>query len=57
MVLAAICSIQIGAAVATEIFDQVGPAGGVFLRALVSALLRTLLWRPSFRAAPASRRG
>ena len=56
MVLAAICSIQIGAAVATEIFDQVGPAGVVFLRAIVSAILLTLIWRPSFRVAPEARR-
>ena len=49
MVLGAIISIQVGAAISTELFSEVGPAGVVFLRALVSAVLLVLIWRPSFR--------
>jgi inner membrane transporter RhtA len=46
MVLGAILSIQIGAAVATGLFDEVGAAGVVFMRAIVSAVLLALIWRP-----------
>jgi inner membrane transporter RhtA len=46
MVFGGILSIQIGAAVAVGLFDEVGPAGVVFLRAIVSALLLGLIWRP-----------
>jgi inner membrane transporter RhtA len=46
LVLGAILSIQIGAAIATELFPEVGPAGVVFLRAIVSAILLALIWRP-----------
>jgi inner membrane transporter RhtA len=46
MVLGGILSIQIGAAVAVGLFDEVGPAGVVFLRAIVSALLLGAIWRP-----------
>ena len=49
MVLGAIVSIQVGAAVATELFSEIGPAGVVFMRALVSAGLLVAIWRPSFR--------
>lgn len=49
MVLGAICSIQIGAAIATDLFDDIGAGGVVFLRSLVSAVLLTVIWRPSFR--------
>ncbi|MCB0827355.1 MAG: DMT family transporter [Solirubrobacterales bacterium] len=49
MVLGAIVSIQVGAAVATELFSEIGPAGVVFMRALVSAVLLVAIWRPSFR--------
>lgn len=49
MVLGGICSIQIGAAVAVDLFDEVGAAGAVFLRVAISALLLILIWRPSFR--------
>jgi len=51
----AILSIQIGAAVATELFDEIGPAGVVFMRAIVSAVLLALIWRPgieTLRTAP-----
>lgn len=49
MVLGAMVSIQVGAAVATEIFGQIGPLGVVFIRALVSGILLMLIWRPSLR--------
>jgi len=49
MVLGGICSIQIGAALATDLFDEIGAAGAVFLRVLVSAILLVIIWRPSFR--------
>ena len=47
MVLGAIFSIQIGAAIATELFPDIGPAGVVFMRALVSAVLLAVIWRPT----------
>ena len=49
MVLGAILSIQVGAALATDLFDEIGAAGAVFLRVLVSAFLLVIIWRPSFR--------
>jgi inner membrane transporter RhtA len=49
MVLGAILSIQVGSAIATELFAEVGPAGVVFIRAFVSAVLLSLIWRPDFR--------
>ena len=57
MVVAAILSVQCGAALATTLFDRVGPGGTVFLRSLVAGLallaaargsLRPL-WRPGLR--------
>jgi len=49
MVLGGICSIQVGAALATNLFDEVGASGAVFLRVLISAVLLVIIWRPSFR--------
>ncbi len=49
MVLGAILSIQVGAALATDLFDQIGASGAVFLRVVVSAFLLVMIWRPSFR--------
>lgn len=46
LVLLAVGSVQIGAAVAKSLFDEVGPSGTVFLRVGFSALLLLLLWRP-----------
>jgi inner membrane transporter RhtA len=46
MVLGAILSIQVGAAFATGLFPEVGAAGVVFIRAIVSALLLAVIWRP-----------
>lgn len=39
MVLASISSVQCGAALATTLFDRVGPAGAVFLRGTFAALI------------------
>jgi inner membrane transporter RhtA len=46
MVLGAIFSIQLGAAVATGLFPDIGASGVVFMRAIVSAVLLALIWRP-----------
>jgi len=48
MALASIVSVQLGAALATTLFDSVGAAGAVFLRALFGALLLLALARGSF---------
>lgn len=49
MVFGAILSIQVGAALATGLFDQIGASGAVLLRTLISALLLVVIWKPSFR--------
>jgi len=49
MVLGSLVSIQIGAAVATFLFDEIGSNGVVFLRALFAAAMLVTLWRPSVR--------
>ncbi len=46
LVLAAIVSVQCGAAATTELFDDVGPGGAVLLRLLFAALVLVALWRP-----------
>ncbi|HXF30200.1 MAG TPA: EamA family transporter [Solirubrobacterales bacterium] len=45
MVLGSISSVQCGAALATTLFDQVGPAGTVFLRAAFAALVLLVVAR------------
>lgn len=47
MVLGSIVSVQCGAALATELFDEVGPEGAVFLRSLFAGLILLALTRPS----------
>ncbi len=49
MVLGSISSIQVGAALATGLFDEVGAMGVTFLRTFISAGLLVAIWRPSFR--------
>jgi inner membrane transporter RhtA len=51
LVLGGIATVQIGAAVATTLFDELGPAGTVFVRVAFSALVLVALWRPAVRAA------
>jgi inner membrane transporter RhtA len=46
LVLGAIVSIQSGTAAATTLFDEVGPAGTVFLRLFLAALILLAIWRP-----------
>lgn len=42
---------QFGAALATTLFDEAGPAGTVFLRALFAAVVLVAIWRPRVRRA------
>jgi inner membrane transporter RhtA len=49
LVLFPIFSVQLGAAIAKGLFDQLGPGGTVFLRVGFAALVLLLLWRPSVR--------
>lgn len=53
LVLLAIVSIQIGAALAVRLFPALGPAGIVFLRVGFSALMLLAVSRPSVRSVPA----
>ncbi len=46
MVLVAILSVQLGAAAATTLFDEIGPAGSVFFRLAFSAIVLVAIWRP-----------
>ncbi len=48
--LGAIVSVQVGAAAATTLFDELGPVGTVFLRLGFAALVLAAIWRPSLRA-------
>jgi inner membrane transporter RhtA len=47
LVMLAIVSIQCGAAIATTIFDELGPGGTVLLRTGFAAALLAALWRPA----------
>src|SRR3954447_21331632 len=49
LVLLGIASVQFGAAIATTLFDDVGPGGTVMLRIVFAAVMLVLLWRPSLR--------
>jgi inner membrane transporter RhtA len=49
LVLAAVASVQFGAAFAKSLFDEVGPGGTVFLRVLFAALVLAAIWRPALR--------
>ena len=52
LVLGAVASVQIGAAVATRLFPDVGPGGTVLLRLALSAALLLAFVRPSLRGRP-----
>jgi inner membrane transporter RhtA len=54
LVVGAIGSVQIGAAIAKSLFDEIGSGGAVFLRVLAAAIALALVWRP--RIAGHSRR-
>ncbi len=45
--MASAVSVQVGAAVATTLFDEVGPQGTVLLRTGFAALLLLAIWRPA----------
>ena len=49
LVAGAIVSVQCGAALAFDLFDEIGPAGAVFLRVALAAVVLALLWRPALR--------
>jgi inner membrane transporter RhtA len=53
LVVGAIACFQTSAAIATTLFDEVGPTGAVMLRLALSALILIAIWRPS----PAGLRG
>ena len=46
MVLAAAGSLQVGAAFAVTLFDELGPAGAAFLRLAFAAAVLWAIWRP-----------
>ena len=52
MVLAAAASLQVGAAFAVTLFDDVGAAGAAFLRLGLAAVVLWAIWRPRPRAHP-----
>jgi inner membrane transporter RhtA len=47
LVLGAVFSVQAGGALATTLFDEIGPVGAVFLRSLVGAAVLVAIWRPA----------
>jgi inner membrane transporter RhtA len=47
MVLAAAASLQVGAAFAITLFDDLGPAGAAFLRLALAAVVLWAVWRPA----------
>jgi inner membrane transporter RhtA len=49
LVLLSIGSVQLGAAIAKGLFDELGPTGTVLLRLGFAALVLLALWRPSVR--------
>ena len=51
LVIGAVLSVQLGAAAATTLFDEIGPAGTVFYRLLFAALVLVAVWRPDPRGA------
>ncbi len=49
LVIGAIVTVQSGSALATTLFDELGPAGTVLLRSLFAAVILVAIWRPSVR--------
>ncbi len=50
LVLAAAGSLQVGAAFAVTLFDELGPGGAAFLRLALAALVLWAIWRPRIPA-------
>jgi inner membrane transporter RhtA len=46
LVLGAISSVQVGAALAKTLFDEIGAGGTVFVRVLFAAVVLVVVWRP-----------
>lgn len=53
LVLAAVTSVQFGAALAKSLFDEIGVGGTVFVRVLSAAIALALVWRPRLAGHPA----
>ena len=49
LVLGGVVSVQAGAAVAFNLFDELGPAGTVLMRVGLAAAILAALWRPAVR--------
>jgi inner membrane transporter RhtA len=47
LVMGSVVSVQVGAAVATTLFDELGPEGTVLLRTGFAALILLAIWRPA----------
>jgi inner membrane transporter RhtA len=56
LILAGIGSVQLGSALATTLFEELGPGGAVFLRSLFAALILLAVWRPARAALDRSTR-
>lgn len=50
LVITGIGSVQFGAALATTLFDELGPSGTTLLRLLIAAVILMAIWRPDPRA-------
>jgi inner membrane transporter RhtA len=54
LVVVAVSSLQVGAAFAVTLFDEVGSSGAVLLRLGIAALVLLAVWRPSLAGHPRS---
>jgi inner membrane transporter RhtA len=52
LVVLAVSSLQVGAAFAVELFDELGPAGAAFGRLGFAAIILVAIWRPRLRGRP-----
>jgi inner membrane transporter RhtA len=52
LVVLAVSTLQVGAAFAVELFDELGPAGAAFGRLGFAALVLVAIWRPRLRGRP-----
>ncbi len=50
LVLGAMVSVQFGSAIATTVFDRVGPSGAVLLRLVSASIVLLIIWRPKLRS-------
>ena len=56
LVLAAAGSLQVGAAFAVTLFDELGPGGAAFLRLALAAIVLWAIWRPEIPSHPSDLR-